>query len=126
MSDLSAQITPKVIKITPKKGHLGLTFPILCAIILVLKKLDKGYQGLKRKVHQMNTNNYYNEIRNDIAKDFGLEAAGYAPQPKLLPIRIAQRITAKYPSTWVEGERRPILNPKAVLIAKRYMSLFVA
>ncbi len=27
-------------------------------------------------------NNYYNEIRNDIAKDFGLEAAGYAPAPK--------------------------------------------
>lgn len=68
-------------------------------------------------------NNYYNEIRMDIAKDFGLEAAGYAPQPKLLPVRIAQRISNKYPATWVEGERRPTLNPMAVRIAKRYMSL---
>ena len=74
----------------------------------------------------MNYTNYYNEIRSDIAKDFGLEAGGYAPTPRLLPITIAQRITAKYPSTWVEGERRPTLNPKAILIAKRYMSLFVA
>ena len=67
-------------------------------------------------------NNYYNEIRMDIAKDFGLEAAGYAPAPKMLPIQIAQRINAKYPAT---GSSRfdMELNPKAVLIAKRYMSL---
>jgi hypothetical protein len=71
-------------------------------------------------------NNYYNEIRMDIAKDFGLEAGGYAPQPKMLPITIAQRINAKYPSDFSQGRFNSTLNPKAVLIAKRYMSLFVS
>jgi hypothetical protein len=71
-------------------------------------------------------NNYYNEIRMDIAKDFGLEAGGYAPQPKMLPIRIAQRINAKYPSDFSQGRFNSTLNPKAVLIAKRYVSLFVS
>jgi hypothetical protein len=66
-------------------------------------------------------NNYYNEIRSDIAKDFGLEAGGYAPQPKMIPIRIAQRINDKYPPTY-EG-RKIILHPMAKRIAKRYMSL---
>ncbi|CAB5218276.1 hypothetical protein UFOVP204_158 [uncultured Caudovirales phage] len=71
----------------------------------------------------MNYTNYYNEIRNDIAKDFGLEAAGYAPAPTMLPIRIAQRISNKYPSDFSKGRFNSTLNPKAVLIAKRYMSL---
>jgi hypothetical protein len=66
-------------------------------------------------------NNYYNEIRSDIAKDFGLESAGYAPAPKMIPIRIAQRINDKYPPTY-EG-RKVILNPMGVRIAKRYLSL---
>ena len=66
-------------------------------------------------------NNYYNEIRSDIAKDFGLEAGGYAPQSKMIPIRIAQRINDKYPPTY-EG-RKIILHPMAKRIAKRYMSL---
>jgi hypothetical protein len=66
-------------------------------------------------------NNYYNEIRSDIAKDFGLEAGGYAPQSKMIPIRIAARINDKYPPTY-EG-RKVILNPMAVRIAKRYLSL---
>ncbi len=66
-------------------------------------------------------NNYYNEIRSDIAKDFGLEAGGYAPQPKMIPIQIAARINDKYPPTY-EG-RKVILNPMAVRIAKRYLSL---
>jgi hypothetical protein len=71
-------------------------------------------------------NDYHNEIRRDIAKDFGLEAGGYAPAPKnLLPIQVAQRIVAKYPSEWKDGEYRPTLNPKAIYIAKRYTSLFV-
>ena len=70
-----------------------------------------------------NYTNYYNEIRSDIAKDFGLEAAGYAPAPTMLPVRIAQRISNKYPATWLEGQRKPILDPKSVVIAKRYMSL---
>jgi hypothetical protein len=67
-------------------------------------------------------NNYYNEIRSDIAKEFGLEAAGYAPRPTTIPVRIAQRINAKYPA---KGTSRydMVLDPKAVLIAKRYMSL---
>lgn len=30
----------------------------------------------------MNSNSYYNEIRNDIAKEFGFEAIGYG-SPKL-------------------------------------------
>lgn len=72
-------------------------------------------------------NNYYNEIRSDIAKDFGLEAAGYAPRPKYeLPIRVAQRINDKYPAIWEEGALRPTLNPMAVRIAKRYVSLMKA
>jgi len=68
-------------------------------------------------------NEYYNEIRSDIAKEFGLEAGGYAPQPKLIPIHIAQRISAKYPSDFSKGRFNSTLNPKAVLIAKRYRSL---
>jgi len=67
---------------------------------------------------------YYNEIRNDIAKDFGLEAAGYAPRPKYeLPIVIAKRINDKYPPIWEEGALRPTLNPMAIRIAKKYVSL---
>jgi hypothetical protein len=66
-------------------------------------------------------NNYYSEIRSDIAKEFGLEAGGYAPQPKMIPIRIAQRINDKYPPTY-EG-RKIILHPMAKRIAKRYMSI---
>jgi hypothetical protein len=98
-----------------------LTFSIIYAIILVLKKLDKGYQ--ERKVQLMNTNEYYNEIRSDIAKDFGLEAGGYAPRPITIPIRIAQRIANKYPSDFSQGRFNSTLNPKAVEIAKRYRSL---
>ena len=71
-------------------------------------------------------NNYYNEIRSDIAKDFGLEAGGYAPQPKMIPARIAQRIANKYPSDFSKGRFNATLNPKAVEIAKRYHALFVA
>jgi len=68
-------------------------------------------------------NEYYNEIRSDIAKDFGLEAGGYAPAPKLIPVQIAQRINAKYPSEFSGSRFNRELNPKAVYIAKRYMSL---
>jgi hypothetical protein len=66
-------------------------------------------------------NNYYNEIRSDIAKEFGLEAGGFAPRPTMIPIRVAQRINDKYPPTY-EG-RKVILNPMAKRIAKRYMSI---
>lgn len=71
------------------------------------------------------TTNYYNEIRSDIAKDFGLEAAGFAPAPKRMPVRIAQRIANKYPSDFSKGRFNATLNPKAVEIAKRYHSIFV-
>ena len=71
----------------------------------------------------MNYTNYYNEIRSDIAKDFGLEAAGYAPAPTMIPVRIAQRISNKYPSDFSQGRFNSTINPKAVTIAKRYMSL---
>jgi hypothetical protein len=73
----------------------------------------------------MNYTNYYNEIRSDIAKDFGLEAGGFAPAPKRMPIRIAQRIANKYPSDFSKGRFNATLNPKAVEIAKRYHAIFV-
>ena len=57
-------------------------------------------------------NNYYNEIRNDIAKDFGLESAGYAPAPKYaLTLRQCQILLNKYGME------------KASIIAKRYASI---
>ena len=73
----------------------------------------------------MNSLNEYNEsIRKDIALEFGLEAGGYAPRPNdLLPTRIAQRIANKYPSDFSKGRFNSTLNPKAVIIAKRYLSL---
>jgi hypothetical protein len=67
--------------------------------------------------------NYTNEIRKDIALEFGLEAAGYAPRPTMIPVRIAQRISNKYPSDFSQGRFNSTLNPMAVRIAKRYMSL---
>jgi len=72
----------------------------------------------------MNSLNKYNEsIRKDIALEFGLEAGGYAPLPTMIPVRIAQRIANKYPSDFSQGRFNSTLNPKAVVIAKRYMSL---
>ena len=65
------------------------------------------------------TLDYRDEIRSDIAHEFGLEAAGYGPKPKLIPIRIAQRIVAKYP-----GIDRFTPHPKALQISKRYMAIF--
>ncbi len=76
----------------------------------------------------MNSLNKYNEsIRKDIALEFGLEAGGYAPSTQyVIPIRIAQRIANKYPSDFSQGRFHSTLNPKAVLIAKRYASLMKA
>ena len=57
-------------------------------------------------------NNYYNEIRSDIAKDFGLEAAGYAPAPTYaLTLRQCAILNNKYGFE------------KASEIVKRYMAL---
>ena len=66
---------------------------------------------------------HYNEIRKDIATEFGLEAGGYAPSTYALPIRIAQRIANKYPSDFSQGRFNSTLNPKAVLIAQRYVAI---
>jgi hypothetical protein len=68
-------------------------------------------------------NNYYSEIRSDIAKEFGLESGGYAPRSNALPIRIAQRIANKYPSDFSQGRFNSTLNPKAVIIAQRYVAI---
>ena len=71
----------------------------------------------------MNTNEYYNEIRSDIAKDFGLEAIGYgAPRPTLA-IAQALYLNNKYPSA---DPLDMYPSAKATLIAKRYGSLVKA
>lgn len=74
----------------------------------------------------MSLNEYYSEIRSDIAKDFGLESAGYAPRSKsYLTIREAQRLNNKYPAT---GTSRfdIVLNPKAVVIIQRLKAIRIA
>jgi hypothetical protein len=74
----------------------------------------------------MNTNEYYEEIRKDIAKDFGLEAGGYMPRPKYyITVREAQRLNNKYPAT---GSTRfdIVPNPKAVVIIKRLKAIRIA
>jgi len=71
----------------------------------------------------MNYTTHYNEIRSDIAKEFGLEAGGYAPTPRpALSIRQAQMLNAKYPHA-EELSMRP--SDKAIYIAERYGSLSV-
>jgi len=70
------------------------------------------------------TLDYREEIRNDIAHEFGLEALGYGvPKPKL-PIRVAQRIICKYLIDNGLELKRKKLNPKAVELAKRYVAIF--
>ena len=62
---------------------------------------------------------YREEIRQEIAHEFGLEAGGYVPRkdPEL-PVKIALRILDKYPGEWKQ------LDPRALVISKRYMSLY--
>jgi hypothetical protein len=75
----------------------------------------------------MNIENYYTEVRSDIAKDFGLESAGYAPAPTYyITPREAQRLMTRYPSTWEEGSMRPTLNPQAVRIIKKLKAIRIA
>ena len=64
-----------------------------------------------------------NTIYNEIKQEFGASATSEFYKTPMLPVAIAQRINAKYPPTH-EG-RNIILNPMAVRIAKRYMSLVV-
>ena len=60
-------------------------------------------------------NEYYSEIRSDIAKDFGLEAAGYAPRTNYaLTIRQCQILNNKYGFE------------KSQIIVKRYRSMLIA
>ena len=59
----------------------------------------------------MNTNNYYNEIRNEIGKEFGLEALGYGAARPTLSIVQCLMLLNKYGMD------------KASVIAKRYASL---
>jgi hypothetical protein len=68
----------------------------------------------------MNYTIYYNEIRNDIAKEFGLEAGGFAPSRPALSIAQAVRLNAKYPNA---DEYSTSPSDKAYLIASRYASL---
>jgi len=56
---------------------------------------------------------HYNEIRKDIAMEFGLEAAGYAPRTYALTIRQCQILNNKYG------------YEKASMIVKRYRSMFL-
>ena len=56
---------------------------------------------------------HYNEIRKDIAIEFGLEAAGYAPRTYALTIRQCQILNNKYG------------YEKASMIVKRYRSMFI-
>ena len=64
-----------------------------------------------------------NTIYNEIAEEFGSSALSINNKTPMLPIRIAQRISNKYPSDFSQGRFNATLNPKAVVIAKRYMSL---
>jgi hypothetical protein len=56
---------------------------------------------------------HYNEIRKDIAIEFGLEAAGYAPRTYALTVRQCQILNNKYG------------YEKASMIVKRYRSMFL-
>jgi hypothetical protein len=56
---------------------------------------------------------HYNEIRKDIALEFGLESAGYAPRTYALTVRQCQILNNKYG------------YEKASMIVKRYRSMFL-
>jgi hypothetical protein len=64
-----------------------------------------------------------NTIYNEIKDEFGVEATSAYYKTPVLPVRIAQRINNKYPSEMGSSRFTTTLNPKAVLIAKRYLSL---
>jgi len=68
----------------------------------------------------MNTNEYYENVRREIALDYGLEAGGYAPVPApALSTKQALYLMHKYPNTDVFAGA----SDKAMAIAKRYGSL---
>lgn len=65
----------------------------------------------------------YNEITKDLVSEYGVGILSSSHKSPVLPIRIAQRISNKYPSDFSQGRYNATLNPMAVRIAKRYMSL---
>lgn len=72
-------------------------------------------------------NEYYNEIRKDIAKEFGLASAGYGTKPTYyITVREAQRLNELFPAIWEEGAMRPTPNPKAVRIIKKLKAIRIA
>jgi len=83
--------------------------------MVALQSVDTtSTQKLQRKVvdNMTTIDNYYSEIRSDIAKDFGLEAAGYAPRPTYeLTLKQAYYLNNKY------GFKQ------ALVIANRYIAL---
>ena len=70
-----------------------------------------------------NYNNYYNEITNELVSEYGKGILSSSHTTPRIPVRIAQRIASKYPSDFSQGRFNSTLNPKAVVIAKRYLSL---
>ena len=68
--------------------------------------------------------NYSNEITNELVSEYGKGILSSSHKSPLIPVRIAQRISNRYPaiqdSTAFRGY---VSNPKGVVIAKRYMSL---
>jgi hypothetical protein len=64
-----------------------------------------------------------NTIYNEIKDEFGVEAtSAYYSNIPVIPLHIAQRIVAKYPSSG-EGRWDSKPNPMATLIARRYLTL---
>ena len=64
-----------------------------------------------------------NTIYNEIKEEFGASATSAYYSTPMLPIAVAARIASKYPSDMSAGRFNATLNPMAVRIAKRYMSL---
>ena len=81
-----------------------------------------GFAPIRRRFNSIKPDPISEVIIKEIVADFG--PAVVSRKNVGLPIQIAQRLNHKYPSEWIEGERRPTPNPKAVLIARRYLSLF--
>lgn len=63
-------------------------------------------------------------IENEVSAEFGLKATRTGGKIYGIPIVTAQRINDKYPMIPSENRFGHTVNPKAVQIARRYMSLF--
>jgi len=67
--------------------------------------------------------NYNKTITDELVSEYGVGILSSSHKSPVLPVRIAQRIANKYPSDFSQGRYNATLNPKAVVIAKRYLSL---